>query len=366
MAINPWDWYAYQDVGRDRLTAYLREDFQPGEAVRALLVPFRDLEYLHHQLFDMLSITRATGMGLDAFGELVKIARLGRSDDDYRRAILAKRFSSGGSGTPEEIKRAIKNIATYRDASGTEQQAETYLVDHYPAAWIAVVNKATRGIDSNFADLIGSMAIAGVHGYETHDYGTGGFVLSGIGGRLYNALGIAPTPVFGVDDQALGAVTSAVGPMPAPAAGDLVAPTGTDTSITLSDARGYSQKTATQIAHVTIAVGQSWGGSVHREGQPSTALVADAQTLPSAIVATQFTNNRDLYLTGVTPGVTSMIVKDHAKGDNVFISIAVVPSDIIGVNETYNAIGGSRLAGKAAGSVPTGSLFYGTFTESRT
>lgn len=366
MSINPWEWYAYQDVGRDRLTSYLREDFQPGEAVRALLVPFRDLEYLHHQLFDMLSINRATGMGLDAFGELVKIARLGRSDDDYRRAILAKRFSSGGSGTPEEIKRALKNIATYRDADGTEQHADAYLVDHYPAAWIAVVNKATRGIEKNFADLVGSMAIAGVHGYETHDYGTGGFVLSGIGGRLYNALGIAPTPVFGVDDQVLGAITASVGALPAPGAGVLVAPTGTDTPITLSDARGYSQKTTTQIAHLTLAVGQSWGGSAHREGQPSTSFVGEVATPPSAIVTQQFTSNRDLYVTAVTPGVTSMIIKDTAKGDNLFITIAVVPSDIIGVNETYNAIGGSHLAGKAAGTVPTGALFYGTFTESRT
>lgn len=360
--INPWDWYAYQDVGRDRLTSYLLEDFQPGEVVRSLLVPFRDVEYLHHQLFDMLSINRATGMGLDAFGELVKIARLGRGDDDYRRAILAKRFSSGGSGTPEEIKRAIKNIATWVDANGTEQPADVYLVDHYPAGWIAVVNKATRGIEKNFADLAGSMALAGVHGYETHDYGTGGFALSGIGGRLYNALGIAPTPVFGVDDQVLGVNGVAAAQ---PASGDIVAPTGTDTALTLRDANGYSYDTGTQTAHVTLTVGQVWKGEVIRQGASTAATSATVKTAAATATADVAIAAGVVTITAKATGVTSAIIAG-SPGDTLFISITIAPSDILGVNETYNTVGGSRLAGTAAGTAPTGSLFYGTFTESRT
>lgn len=356
---GPWDWYAYQDVGRDRLTSYLLQNFQPGETIRSLLTPFRDLEYLHHQLFDMLSIVRATGQGLDAFGEMVKIARLGRDDDTYRRAILAKRFSSGGSGTEPEIKRAIKNIATYVDETGAEQPAETFIVNHYPAAWIAVVNKATRGIEDNFADLVGSMADAGVRGYETHDYGVGGFALSGVGGRLFNALGIAPTPVFGIDDQLLGLNETA---SEEPGPGDIIAPATGVAALTLDDDRGYSYQTATQQAHITLYTGQEWAGVVRRSDNEPVEL--SVKTAPDAAV-TYLLVDGALTVVSAGTGTTSMVI-ETTDGDTLFVSITVAGSDVLGINESYGTIGGSVLAGMNSETVPERSYFYGTFTESKT
>lgn len=199
--IYPWGYYDYQGVGKSRLTSYLQNDDQPQNLVEALLTPFRDIERLHHQLFDMLSIYRATGKGLDAFGEMVHILRLGRDDETYRQAILAKRFSSGGSGTWPEVKRALKSIAT---------GADVYKVDHFPAAYIAVITKTATNVDKALPRSLYDLSVAGVHGYETHDYGLGGFVLAGVAGSAANVLGAQPT-ASGDDDTAIGIDKTVVG-----------------------------------------------------------------------------------------------------------------------------------------------------------
>lgn len=55
-------------------------------------------------MLESLSIHQATGAGLDAFGELVNMPRLGLDDDTYRQNIINRRFSGGGSGTERDIK----------------------------------------------------------------------------------------------------------------------------------------------------------------------------------------------------------------------------------------------------------------------
>ena len=350
MASNPWDWYAYQHVGRERLTNTLQDDPQPGNLVEAILTPFRDLEYLHHQLFDMLNIHKATGKGLDSFGEMVKIDRLGRDDATYRLAILAKRFSSGGSGTPEEIKRALKNIVVGSDVR---------IVDHFPAAFIAQIRKAASGIDNTLSDLVRNMAIAGVHGYATFDYGLGGFVLSGVSGRLYNAIGVGPT-ASGNNDTVMGINgTDAV----QPAAGEIVAPAAGTEPLTLVDANNYSYKTGTQIAHVTLTVGQVWTGNVHREGSPNSGFGATIKTAPDAGKAAAAITGNTLTITGVAIGTTHAVILADAGGDTLFISITVADNTILGVNASYATVGGTSLAGTTATTGQPDALFFGTYQE---
>lgn len=343
---DPWDWYAYQDVGRDRLTNYLRDDHQPGEMIRALLSPFRDIEYLHHQLFDMLNIHRATGRGLDSFGELVKIARLGRSDDEYRLAILARRFSSGGSGTPTEIKRAIRNIAV---------GVNIKLVNHYPAAFIAQIRGNSDGLNATMSPLIGSMADAGVHGYETHDYGKGGFVLSGVAGILYNALGVGPT-ASGNDDTAMG-VNAAERDAPAPA--DIVAPAAGTMPMTMI-VNGLLYKTGNQAAAITLTVGQTVSADVSRED--NTASAPSITTAPTAATATASVLDDSIAITAVAVGVTH-IVLTATGGDTLFIAVNVAANDVLGVNSAYATLGGTLLAGVNPGTEQPDASYFGTYPE---
>lgn len=352
MTNDPWGWYAYQHVGRERLTNYLQNDPQPGNLIEAILTPFRDLEYLHHQLFDMLNIHKATGKGLDSFGDMVKIDRLGRDDATYRLAILAKRFSSGGSGTPEEIKRALKNIVVGSDVR---------IVDHFPAAFIAQIRKSASGIDSTLSQLVRNMAIAGVHGYATFDYGLGGFTLSGVSGRLYNAIGVGPT-ASGNNDTAMGVNgTDAV----QPAAGDIVAPASGTEPLTLVDANNYSYKTGTQIAHVTLTVGQTWTGHVHREGDPATGMGTTIKTAPDAGKATASiaAGGNTITITGVNVGTTSLVVLAGAGGDTLFISVTVADNTILGVNASYATVGGTALAGETATTGQADAYMFGTYQE---
>lgn len=350
MANDPWGWYAYQSVGRERLTNILQNDPQPGNVIEAILSPFRDLEYLHHQLFDMLNIHKATGKGLDAFGEMVKIDRLGRDDATYRLAILAKRFSSGGSGTPEEVKRALKNIVVGSDVR---------IVDHFPAAFIAQIRKSASGIDATLSDLVRNMAIAGVHGYATFDYGLGGFVLSGVAGRLYNAIGVGPT-ASGNNDTVMGinGTDSAQ-----PAAGDIVAPAAGSEPLTLDDSNGYSYKTGTQIAHITLTVGQTWTGKIHREGATAADSGATVKTAPTAGKATASIASDVLTVTGVAVGTTSAVILAGSGGDTLFISITVADNTILGVNASYATVGGTVLAGETATTGQADAYFFGTYQE---
>lgn len=350
MANDPWGWYAYQSVGRERLTNILQNDPQPGNVIEAILTPFRDLEYLHHQLFDMLNIHKATGKGLDAFGEMVKIDRLGRDDATYRLAILAKRFSSGGSGTPEEVKRALKNIVVGSDVR---------IVDHFPAAFIAQIRKSASGIDATLSDLVRNMAIAGVHGYATFDYGLGGFVLSGVAGRLYNAIGVGPT-ASGNNDTVMGVNGTDAAK---PAAGDIVAPASGTEPLTLDDSNGYSYKTGTQIAHVTLTVGQTWKGKIHREGTTAADSGATIKTASAAATATAAITGNTITLTGVAVGTTSAVILAGAGGDTLFISITVADNTILGVNASYATVGGTVLAGETTATGQADAYFFGTYQE---
>lgn len=179
--LDPWDYWDYQGVGGDRLTNYAAGDGLPVEAVKALLTPFRDLERLHHDLLDMLSIERATGQGLDAFGEMVKINRLGRDDETYRAAIKNKRFASGGSGTWPEVKNVLKTIIGGRNRK----------VDHFPAAYVVVLTESDN-VTIDVKSRLDDIGVAGVAAYPVFDYGIGGFELSGISGNASDAMGVAP------------------------------------------------------------------------------------------------------------------------------------------------------------------------------
>ncbi|QAX92348.1 structural protein [Pantoea phage vB_PagM_LIET2] len=180
MATSDWVDFNYVERAKSRPTTYLKEDLQPAEVFAAFIEPLQMLEEVFRILYDSLSINTASGIMLDAFGEMVNEPRLARDDTTYRAAILAKRFTAGGSGTHEEVMAAIAGLTN----------GKVRLIDHFPASFVAIINGDS--IPQNLPLRMHQNTVAGVAGYPVFDYGAGGFELSGIGGAATNVLGIHP------------------------------------------------------------------------------------------------------------------------------------------------------------------------------
>jgi hypothetical protein len=183
MASSDWKTFNYVERAKTRPTSYLTEELQPAQFFAAFVEPLQQLEEVYQLLYDSLSIYAATGIMLDAFGEMVNEPRLARDDTVYRAAILAKRFTAGGSGTPEELMAAISGL-TNAPAGGVR------ILNHFPAAYIAIIHG--DNILPTLPTQIHRNTVAGVAAYPVFDYAIGGFELSGIGGAAVNVLGIRP------------------------------------------------------------------------------------------------------------------------------------------------------------------------------
>lgn len=70
----------------------------------------QELELEYFSMLDALGIETAVDYGLDIIGKEVGEPRDGRSDEDYRSAILTRVFINNSSGTPEDVIAAAKQI----------------------------------------------------------------------------------------------------------------------------------------------------------------------------------------------------------------------------------------------------------------
>lgn len=166
--MQDWDYYNYDGVARQRLTDYLSHDEQPGDFLTALISPLRELEQVFHVMLESLSISHATGAGLDAFGELVNLPRLGLDDDTYRQDIINRRFSGGGSGTERDIKRVIRGL--------TGSQGNVVLVNHRPATYVAYIDY-NKAMPQNITRNVEYQSVAGVRPYLVQRVNNQGFKL---------------------------------------------------------------------------------------------------------------------------------------------------------------------------------------------
>lgn len=187
MAQSDWVPFDYVARAKSRPTTYLKETTQPADFFAAFVEPLQDLEEVFRLMYDGLSIYNAAGVMLDSFGEMVGEPRLGRNDDVYRAAIIARRFTAGGSGTPDEVIVSTKGITS----------GEVRLLNHFPAAFVLIIH--ATNIPKTLAKQVHENTVSGVAAYTTFDYGLGGFELSGIAGAAMNAIGVHPG-----DDVALG------------------------------------------------------------------------------------------------------------------------------------------------------------------
>lgn len=179
-----WDYYDYDGVARSRLTDNMSHDPQPGDLLTALISPLRELEQIFHLMFNALSINQATGLGLDAFGEMVNLPRLGMDDDSYRLAITNKRFASGGSGTPEDVKRVIRGL--------TGANGSVKIVNHRPAAYVAYMD-FDGTVPASLNRNVEAQSVAGVKPYVVQRVKGQGFRLSAAPSvEVNNALRVTP------------------------------------------------------------------------------------------------------------------------------------------------------------------------------
>lgn len=182
--MREWDWFDYDGVARSRLTDYLTRDEQPGDFLTALISPLRDLEQVMHLMLDSLSIGKATGLGLDAFGEMVGLPRLGLDDDTYRQNILNRRFAAGGSGTAPDIKRVLRGLLNSTGA--------VTMVAHRPAAFVAYVAYDPQA-PLNLVRNVEAQCVAGVKPYIVQRVKQQGFKLGAAPTKqVNNALRITP------------------------------------------------------------------------------------------------------------------------------------------------------------------------------
>lgn len=188
---SDWELFDYSANIKRRPTSKLQEEDQIPEGFAAFTGPLDTLEEVHKRIYDTQSIYHATGKDLDRFGEYVAERRQNRGDDEYRQAILQKRFTQGGSGTDADIQRLARAVTNY---------AEVTMVEHFPAAYM--MHLSGPQIPSDINQILDRATVAGVRAYTTHDYGGGGFALSGLVKTAGNAMQTGDNQALKVGENA--------------------------------------------------------------------------------------------------------------------------------------------------------------------
>ncbi|KLF56399.1 hypothetical protein YA36_14325 [Klebsiella aerogenes] len=197
--MSDWVDYDFDSQIRRRPSSYLQDMKQPVDVFSAMGVMHPPIEALAKYIYDSENIYNASGYELDRFGEYANINRDGRSDDEYRVAILNAVLSASYSGTPWQV----MNIA-----AASTRSTDVELVERSDAAFSVHITGVS--IPENIDSLVDIASAAGVRAYATFDYGLGGFSLAGIDTQSGYALQIADNTAMQVDDDtALGILRGA-------------------------------------------------------------------------------------------------------------------------------------------------------------
>ncbi len=138
--------------------ANLVEQFKSKLKLNFLLQSYieeiQDLEVALFEVLEERGIATSIGAQLDGLGSIVGEERLGRSDDDYRTAIIARIGINVGSGTPEDIIGYLTLVA-----AGSDIELEEF----FPASLTArVVDALTADEATVIGNLLKEIKAAGV------------------------------------------------------------------------------------------------------------------------------------------------------------------------------------------------------------
>jgi hypothetical protein len=107
----------------------------------ALLYQLHYVQQTYYQLLNERGLYTAAGAQLDIIGSIVGEERKGRTDSKYREAILTKISANRGSGTPSDVRAALRLLTNATNIK---------LFEHFPAATYIYANaytsKATQAV----------------------------------------------------------------------------------------------------------------------------------------------------------------------------------------------------------------------------
>lgn len=129
-----------------------------------------DIETAFLDLAGNKDVDTVTGIWLDYLGKWLGLSRSGRTDDEYRTALLLKISSYVSSGTPDDL---IADVKTYTNASSDN----VYYAENILAFFTILIDYDSdeaddiQNIDSSLYDLVEDLRPAGVASIIAASYG---------------------------------------------------------------------------------------------------------------------------------------------------------------------------------------------------
>jgi hypothetical protein len=161
-----------------RCAPFILSQYQDSTRLRGLIESgckqSDDTEAAFFEIVAAFDLPTAKGVQLDKIGAWYREGRLGRSDADYRDAIIL-RAASQINGTPDEIIRFLQ--ALFPGLSDIVYQPE------YPAGF-ALLTASSEG--SGYLEPLAPAGVSAVYGEIVYD-GAGDIVYDGAGVPMYSA-----------------------------------------------------------------------------------------------------------------------------------------------------------------------------------
>jgi hypothetical protein len=151
--------------GKDRLVTQWTEKVVVQGLLESYMENVQTVEDIYEQLLDERSVFTAVGVQLDVIGTLVGEARLSKTDEPYRQAILNRIATNTSKGTPESIIETLLTITT--------DSTVAHVFEHYPANVHAFVNGSPTNAT---AASLNNIVPAGVNARLMFDAGVDSFI----------------------------------------------------------------------------------------------------------------------------------------------------------------------------------------------
>lgn len=139
------------EVGLKRLLEQFRDSPNITKILTVYLSAIQKLEDTSFQLLEERNVHDAVGVNLDNIGKLVLEPRRGRTDEEYRVAILLRIAIFSSVATPEDLIQTLKVIS--------EEGSEIRYWEHYPASSVLYTNSPT--LPNKLAEAINLATPAG-------------------------------------------------------------------------------------------------------------------------------------------------------------------------------------------------------------
>lgn len=160
-----------------RCNPFILSQYQDSTRLRGLIESgckqSNDTEAALFEVVAAFDLPTAKGVQLDKIGAWYREGRLGRSDADYRDAIII-RAASQINGNPDEIIRFLKALFP--------SMSDLRYVPEYPAGF-AMVTASTEG--TGYLEPLAPAGVSAVYGEIVYD-GAGNIVYDGAGVPMYS------------------------------------------------------------------------------------------------------------------------------------------------------------------------------------